>query len=171
MLNSVLDQQYLQRPTIEATYIITPDRICIYNGHTCFVNVERNKKHIKSEVFNKYSNLIQMAREKQFKVSYTWHTKRELERLWSNYEKECEKVDEIYIQMVKNYTILKSRGLHSGTSDDMYLKECSELMYKYETYFYRSTAIGKVKDLVSHINGLFDIVQQAHPNTRHQIYL
>lgn len=171
MGNSILDEQYLKRPIIDATYIITPDKICIYTGHTCYVNVQRNNKFIKSQVMDRYSHLIKMAREKQFKISYTRHTKRELESIWAEYEKQCEVVDEIYIKMIKNYTILKSRGLHSGTSDDMYLQECNQLMYKYQTYFYRSAPIGKVMDLVSHINELFDIVQQARPSTRHKIYL
>lgn len=171
MAQLVSDKEYLQRPLLNVSYVITPEKIDIQTDSTSFAYIYRYKRFTKTELLKRYSRILKKARAKGITIKYSRHIKRNLEEVWEAYAKECAVVDELYKTLLKKYTVLKERGIHVGCMDDQYLQQCHELRWEYERHFHRTTPIGKVNSLAIAIAEMDQFVTQVDSMQETKIYL
>lgn len=146
--NIVSDKEYLSRPLIEnMEYYITPERIKVSCPHTVFIQFVHVSSYTQKEILAYYSDVIKLCRELGVKVHYTNKYKATVLKNWEDYTEAYKKYCVLYDDILNMTVELKKRGLHKGTSDDMFLKKIYKKTAILDTFYYGSNVLSQINSI------------------------
>lgn len=156
-MNKELDKEYLSRPVIETTYRITDNEVYVVSekGCTSYANIHKLERILKEDVLNLYSEVIKMAKAKGVKISYKNHYKRKINENWERYRDELIYYNDVFDKTRDKFKEVEKRGLHSGTTDDIVLREALDLRNEYIKCYWRTSTL-------SLIHGIYNDLQKHH---------
>lgn len=139
MNNRELDKEYLARPELNVKFEYNKSWIYIASEHTCYLRFEKMAKLNQKELLESYSAIIKMCREMGIKIKYGFKYKKFITENWQEYLTQYANYENHFNRLLSMLPELQERGLHQGTSDDMYLKEILEYSEKVNTFYYRNS--------------------------------
>ena len=118
-----LDEEYLSRPELNVNFEYNQFNIYIASEHTCYLRFEKMVKLNQKDLLDSYSKIIKLCREMGIKIKYGNKYKKFITENWKNYISTYDEYNAQFKHLVSMLPKLQDRGIHRGTSDDMYLKE------------------------------------------------
>jgi hypothetical protein len=139
------DAEYLAKPIIEEqNFIIENDLIQVTSPSTRYAEARRHIKLCKKSLIALYTGVIKMARERNIKISFCRHYRREINKMWDDYERCYAAANTLFERILTQVKVVEERGLHYGTSDDVELSKLQDLCNEYNKNFWRSATIAKM---------------------------
>lgn len=148
--------RYLASPLIDGlVYEISDERISIRCPHTCFISVTNIGVPLeKAALLEQYKRLLQLAREKGVKLSYTSHIRRKVCNSWTEYEADFQEARRLFARMAEQAHVIESRGIHRGWSDDLELEQLYALQRQFERYLHWHSAISRISGAKNHLDDI-----------------
>jgi len=144
----VNDTEYLAKPLIPDTvFIIEEEHVSIRSPSTIHAAVQRHKPLYKNELLALYTQILQLAKERDVRISYTKHYRKKINTLWDEYESTCTLYDKLFYRIRSQAELIRSRGLHYGTRDDMELEKLQVLCAQYGKLFYGGSIVSQVMEV------------------------
>lgn len=160
------DKEYLERPVLDGlTFEIRDDYIRIQSPSTSFFNFSKPDRFTQEEILTVYKNVLRLSKEENVKITYKNSYKKNLIALWPLYLQELKEYETIFEELVKKVKVLEKRGIHYGCTDDVYLDECHKTGNKLLPYFYRTSAISKVRGIYSDLLRLEEGLKRQKKDT------
>lgn len=154
----LLDIYYLNREEIkDIKYNITNQKIEVGSATALYINIKPYKEINKKELLKKRLEIIRAAKSQGISISYKNKTKNTIIENWNDYKKDIQISQEIYQELKERWTHIRdNRGLHMGTSDDVYLDKTTQLQWDYEKLNNRGKSINKMQNIARDIENLYD---------------
>ena len=148
--------RYLTAPLVDGlVYEISDELISIRCPHTCFISIGNISVPLeKAALLEQYKRLLQLAREKGVKVSYTSHIRKTVCGRWTEYMADFQAARRLFTRMVEQARVIERRGIHRGWSDDRELEQLYALQRQFEQYLYGDSAISRVAGAKSHLDDI-----------------
>jgi len=163
MIN-VSDKEYLSRPLLDVKFRITDTEVYVASEHTGYANMRKLERLLKEDILKLYSEIIKMAKSRGIKVSYKNHYKKFIEENWNSYRDELKHYNEIFGKAREKFLEVQKRGLHSGTSDDIVLKEALDLRNEFEKCYWRTSKVSQMSELYVKLNNYHRELQSSNCN-------
>ena len=95
-----MKSEYLDRPLIDGVvYEITETRVSIQSPNTCIVCCVLPERCDKKDMLKLYKRVLQMAKAKKVKISYSLHIHKTIREQWDDYVSKREKQEQIFLQL------------------------------------------------------------------------
>jgi predicted acyltransferase (DUF342 family) len=141
------DMEYLERPLIEGQeFIITDELIKVTTPSTIHAHIRKIMLIERSEVNKLYTAVVKAAKERGVKIGYSYRIKRDIIGKYNEYLTAIGQAQSIFKQAVQQAKVVKERGLHNGTSDDMELRKLHEICWAFEKFGHRDSIVRKTAD-------------------------
>lgn len=151
----IIDKEYLSRPLVEdVEYLVTSERIKVSCPHTVYLQYTRLNSYAQKDILTCYSEVIKLSRELGVKIHYTNKYKTWIVNNWGLYTDEYKRYDALFCEVQGMIPKLKKRGLHKGTSDDLYLKNIYKKTGILDTFYYRNSTISGVNSIYRELQNL-----------------
>lgn len=151
------DRSYLSKPLIPDTeFIIEDNKVKISCPSTLYAHVVLRPPIIKKEVLALYKRVLALAKEKKVSISYREHIHKTIRERWEEYVVASASMKALFAQIITQSRVVKERGLHYGTRDDVELEKLQRLCHQYENFYHG----GSVVSLISSIQSLLEILME-----------
>lgn len=148
------DKEYLARPELDVKFEYNKAYINICSEHTCYLRFEKMIKVNQKEILDSYSNVVKLCREMGIKISYTNKYKKFVLDRWQEYIDEYRKYSDIFDNLLGMLPKLQDRGIHQGTSDDIYLNEVTQYSYKLNDFYFRNSILYQMRHIYHELGTL-----------------
>lgn len=160
---TVEDHEYLKRPLIDnIQWELSEDKIRVYCEHTLFIECSRPAVLNRTQLLNSYNEALHLARQTGVKVRYSRHCKRFITENWKEYKVKAERYLKLFDEILEDTLILKSRGIHKGCRDDIYLNRLSDKVNILNARNYRHSVTDMMEEVCFHITRTIHILQNIN---------
>ena len=142
-----LDKEYLARPELDVKFEYNKSWIYIASEHTCYLRYEKMAKLNQKELLDSYSNVIKLCREMGIKIKYGFKYKKFITENWQEYLTQYVNYENHFNKLLPMLLVLQGRGLHKGTSDDIYLKSVLEQSEKINSFYFRNSILYQMRHI------------------------
>lgn len=136
--------------------VINENEIYINSESTCFCQVKSRQVIDIKALTKKYNELVKLCKNKNIKVSYKNHFKKELAELKESYMQEVREWNNLFNTLASKWENKLNKGLYSGCVDDPEVNEMDKLDIKLQKMNVRSSAIFKVENIFNSINDKYE---------------
>lgn len=156
------DEEYLKRPLLDGvTYCIAEDIIKITSRHTEYINVSRFIPLDIKALLEQYDEVRQMARQRKAKISYRRHLRKKILENRDEYKNDYQEAQRLFKSMADLAKEVRSRGLHSGTTDDAVLGKLMDCQTKYSALFWRNRSISAIRDVKTALDAALNLLSET----------
>jgi hypothetical protein len=141
------DKEYLARPELDVKFKYNKVYIDVSSEHTCYLRFEKMIKLNQKDILDSYSAVIKQCREMGIKISYKNKYKQFVLDNWQAYLDAYKKYSDIFDNLLSMIPKLEDRGIHQGTSDDVYLNEVINYSYKLNDFYFRNSILYQMRGI------------------------
>lgn len=168
--NKRIDEEYLLKPQLNVTYIITDEMIKINTENTGFINCSRVHKLVQTDILELYKEIVRMAKENAIIISHKNKMRKYVTENWQIYLDSVKAYNALFEILNEKAKELQKRGIHFGCADDYFLDDCLKIENEMSTFFYTNSPISKMNHIYNYFKELYDGLKRT-PNRYFKIYL
>ena len=147
-----MKSEYLDRPLIDGVvYEITETRISIQSPNTCIVCCVLPERCEKKDMLKLYKRVLQMAKAKKVKISYSLHIHKTIREQWDDYVSKREKQEQIFLQLRESAAVVQQHGIHVGYCDDTELAKAINYSLKLSELFHADDIARQIAGFEGHL--------------------
>jgi len=171
-MDNAIDAEYLKKPFLEGLNItIDADYLRIASTATIHGEARLHKRFSKTELYALYMHVLRVAKEKNVKIGYRRHYRREMYGILVEYGRACTAADELFGKIITQAKVVEARGLHYGTRDDAELEKLQTLCGEYNKNFWRDAVISKMEAIYFDLEEMLNDIAHMDSNGQCTVYL
>lgn len=154
---------YLDRPQVEnVSYEITETCVSIQCPHTCFLSCVLPTRCQKDAMLGQYRRVLQIAKERKIRISYSRHIRRTIREQWSDYIIGRERQEQLFQELREVAGTIQLRGIHQGYVDDEELAKAQKIVGELDKLRYSDKAVRDVAGLEYELHMLERQLSDSH---------
>jgi len=147
-----MQSEYLNRPLLDGVvYEITETRVSIQCPSTILLCCMFPERCDKRAVLKLYRRVLQMAKAKKVKISYSMHIHKVIREQWNDYISGQETQKRIFRQLQESVAVVQQRGIHVGYCNDTELAKAINYSWQLEELFREDNLAQRIADFEDHL--------------------